>query len=205
MKLGEPIIEVKGSGVVLRGNDIDTDQIIPARYMKVVTFDGLGEFAFGDLRAEAKEKGEIHPLDNPSYAGATFLLSNKNFGCGSSREHAPQSLMRWGIGAVVAESFAEIFAGNCTSLGIPTVILSAEVIEEVMNRVEKEPKTEILLDLEGLTLKVGETQHSVAMSETYRNALRMGKWDSTTILLEQIDAVEAKGAELPYMSNFAAT
>ncbi len=203
MKQGEPITRVTGTGLVLGGNDIDTDQIIPARYMKVVTFDGLGQYAFGDLREDAKQQGKVHPFDDARYQGARFLFSNKNFGCGSSREHAPQSLMRWGISAVIAESFAEIFAGNCTSLGIPTAVIAPEELEEVMRRVQENPQIEISLDLNACTLQVGEASYSVDMSETYRNALRLGKWDSTTLLLEHIEEAEAKGATLPYMHGFA--
>ncbi len=203
MKQGDPIKQVVGQGVVVRGNDVDTDQIIPARYMKVVSFDGLGEFAFGDQREDVKNKGEVHPFDNPLFQDASLLLGNKNFGCGSSREHAPQSLMRWGISCIIAESFAEIFAGNCTSLGIPTAVLSAEQIEEVMGAIEADPSLEIRLDLQSKELFVGSRSYGVDMSETYRNALVLGKWDSTAILLENIEEVVQKGEELPYMRNIS--
>ncbi len=202
MKQGDPIKQVAGRGIVVRGNDVDTDQIIPARYMKVVSFDGLGEFAFGDQREDMKSRGEIHPFDNPVYQGAAILFGNKNFGCGSSREHAPQSLMRWGISCIIAESFAEIFAGNCTSLGIPTAILSSEQINDVMSSLEDNPSIEVSLDLENKELTLGSRTYHVDMSETYRSALVLGKWDSTAILLEHINEVEAKRQDLVYLRDF---
>lgn len=119
----QAISKVSGTGVTVRGNDIDTDRIIPARFMKVITFDGLEKFAFEDARAEAKRQGQVHPFGQPAHKGASILVVNKNFGCGSSREHAPQALMRWGIKAIVGESFAEIFFGNCVSLGVPCLTL----------------------------------------------------------------------------------
>ncbi len=203
MKQGDPVKKVAGRGVVVRGNDVDTDQIIPARYMKVVSFDGLGEFAFGDQREDMKSRGEVHPFDNPVHQGASILFGNKNFGCGSSREHAPQSLMRWGISCIIAESFAEIFAGNCTSLGIPTAVLSSDQIDEVMSTLEETPSAEVSLNLENKELTIGSRTYHVDMSETYRSALVLGKWDSTAILLEHIDEVEAKRNDLVYLRDFA--
>ena len=141
------IDEVHGHAIVVPGNDIDTDQIIPARFMKVVTFDGLGKYAFHDVRYDEKGNERAHPFNDHRYHGASILVVNRNFGCGSSREHAPQALMRAGIQAIVGESFAEIFAGNCTAMGIPAVALSSEEISFLMDEIKRDPQMELALSL----------------------------------------------------------
>ncbi len=139
--------EAKGSGIAVRGNDIDTDRIIPARFLKCVTFDGIGEHAFADDIKGLAAKGEVHPFANETYANAGVLVSNKNFGCGSSREHAPQSLMRWGIKGIVAESYSEIFYGNCVALGVPAFTASHEDCVKMQDFIEANPTSEIVLDV----------------------------------------------------------
>ncbi len=197
------IKHVDGTGIVVRGNDIDTDQIIPARYMKVVTFDGLGEYAFYDVRYDADGSKKSHPFNDERYDGASILIVNRNFGCGSSREHAPQALMRSGIRIVIGESFAEIFAGNCTAMGVPTVILGAREVEEIMGTVEADPGTTISVDLPSSTITVGSQDYEFSMAPAYRSALIAGSWDSTSVLLSHVDAVEALGSRIPYLNDFA--
>ncbi len=195
------IQSVRGRGCVLRGDDIDTDRIIPARFMRVVTFDGLGEHAFEDDRAQAK--GD-HPLDDERFAGATILVVERNFGCGSSREHAPQALARFGFRAFLGASFAEIFLGNCTALGLPCATLAAGDLERVMESVELDPAQELILDLAAETLTVprlGALRASVP--EGARRQLLEGTWDATTVLLEAGDAIEATAARLPYVGGFS--
>ena len=141
------ITQVSGTAVPIRGNDIDTDRIIPARYLKEPTFARMGDYPFFDERFDAAGKKKDHPFNDPEYRGASILFVNKNFGCGSSREHAPQALYRFGIKAIVGESFAAIFAGNCTMMGLPTVVVDAKEIAQLMKGVEDNPRTEYTVDL----------------------------------------------------------
>jgi len=193
---------VTGTGVVVRGNDIDTDRIIPARYMKVVTFDGLGEYAFRDVRFDEEGRKLIHPFNDPQRSGASILLVNKNFGCGSSREHAPQALMRWGIKAIVGESFAEIFAGNCNTLGIPAVCAAEDVVSDLMSAVEANSTLALTIDLPGKQVLAGDTAYPVTMPEAFRQALMSGQWDSTAELLVNRNAIHRVAESLPYVSGF---
>ncbi len=188
---------VEGRGCVLRGDDIDTDRIIPARYLRCVTFDGLGEHAFEDDRRQAK--GD-HPLDDERFLGAGILIVGENFGCGSSREHAPQSLLRAGYRAFVGGSFAEIFAGNCTALGAPCVTLPPAELAALMESVELDPGQELVLDLEARTLTSRAGTVAVSLPEGTRSQLLEGTWDATGVLLEAGDAIEATAARLPYVS-----
>src|SRR5205823_12826545 len=142
------ITQVSGTAVPIRGNDIDTDRIIPARYLKEATFARMGEYPFFDERFDASKKKKDHPFNDPEYKGASILFVNKNFGCGSSREHAPQALYRFGIQAIVGESFAAIFAGNCTMMGLPAVIVGGKDIEQLMKRVEDDPQNDYSVGLD---------------------------------------------------------
>jgi 3-isopropylmalate/(R)-2-methylmalate dehydratase small subunit len=182
------------------GDDIDTDRIIPARFMKCVTFDGLGEFAFADARAAAKEAGEVHPLEDPRFSGASILLSGSNFGCGSSREHAPQALYRFGIRVIIAESFAEIFFGNSTTLGMPCAVMSTGNIREVAGLIEANPAAELTLDLFENKLSIADVDFPAALPDHAREALVTGRWDAIADLLEGIGEVRARAALLPYMA-----
>lgn len=197
-------ITITGKGISVRGNDIDTDRIIPARYLRCVTFDGLGEHAFEDDRKQLKEAGKLHPLDNPAYAGAEILLVNKNFGCGSSREHAPQAIIRWGGGikAIVGESFAEIFFGNCVALGIPCVTVDESAIQRLMGITESEPHREFSLDLQTMTISSDGESHPVQLPDGPRKQFLEGRWDSTADLLEPKDKIAATAAALPYFNNW---
>ena len=192
---------VTGSGIPVRGNDIDTDQIIPARFMKVVTFDGLGEFAFFDLRFDDDDNQKQHPFNEPQFQDASVLAVNANFGCGSSREHAPQALMRWGIDAIVGESFAEIFAGNCLALGIPTVTADHDTIVDLQAWIDENPDGEIHVDVETETLTYGETTVEATIDDAQRRALTEGVWDTTALMKSNAGAVAQKAAELPYVDG----
>jgi 3-isopropylmalate/(R)-2-methylmalate dehydratase small subunit len=194
--------EISGGGVAVRGNDIDTDRIIPARYMKELTFDSLGQYSFYDQRFDASGKTTDHPFNDPRYRGAAILLVNKNFGCGSSREHAPQALMRWGIRAVVGESFAEIFAGNCSAIGVPTLTVSSEQIEQLMKRVEADPATQLHIDLESRTLQAGDSSLSFNLPQSQAQLFLKGTWDTTNTLLEGLKQIQATAVRLPYVKDF---
>jgi len=196
------IHQVRGRAVPVLGNDIDTDRIIPARFMKTVSFDSLGQHVFHDVRWDQAGKPLGHPFDSPGYRGATILLANRNFGCGSSREHAPQALAAWGIRAVVAESLAEIFAGNCTAIGIPAAQVEPEAAEALMRLAESRPEAEFVLDLEGQRLQAGGRSFPLRMPEARRKVFLTGSWDTVGLLLEGRDQVEALVARLPYISEF---
>jgi 3-isopropylmalate/(R)-2-methylmalate dehydratase small subunit len=196
------ITSVEGTAVPIRGNDIDTDRIIPARYLKEVTFARMGEYPFFDERFDGSGKKKEHPINDPEYKGASILFVNKNFGCGSSREHAPQALYRFGIKAIIGESFAAIFAGNCTMMGLPAVTVGAGEIDQLMRSVEENPRTEYSLDLESKTLSYGNHRIAVELPETYLIALTMGSWDSTALLRANLEQVKKTAAKLPYMSGF---
>ena len=188
---------IRGRAVAVRGNDIDTDRIIPARYLRTVTFDGLGEHAFEDDRA-----AEGHPFDNPRFVGASILVANANFGCGSSREHAPQALMRWGIEAFVAVSFAEIFFGNCTALGLPCLRASERDVERLMEAVEDDPALVVEVDVEAQSARFGGQSMAATMPEGSREQLATGTWDALGQLLEAGDEIGRTARRLPYLSSF---
>jgi len=196
------ITQVSGTAVSVRGNDIDTDRIIPARYLKEITFARMGEYPFYDERFDSEGKQKPHPLNDPKYKGASILFVNKNFGCGSSREHAPQALFRFGISAIVGESFAAIFAGNCIMMGVPTITVTSGEIEELMKSVENAPQTPYKVDLEAKTLSYGERQIRFELQDSNQRALLSGFWDSTSILRANLDKVKHTAAKLPYMTNF---
>ena len=197
------ITKISGTAVPIHGNDIDTDRIIPARYLKEVTFARMGEYPFFDERFDASGKKKDHPFNDSEYKGASLLFVNKNFGCGSSREHAPQALYRFGIQAIVGESFAAIFAGNCTMMGVPAVVVGAEEIEQLMKSVEEDPRTEYSVDLENKTLSYGQQKIAIDLPESYRIALTAGAWNSTALLHANLDRVKKTAAKLPYMTGFS--
>ena len=192
------IKSVSGTGIPLLLDDIDTDRIIPARYLRCVTFEGLGEFAFEDDR----QQDPNHPFDKAEYKGSSVLIAGRNFGCGSSREHAPQSLMRWGIKAIVAESFAEIFFGNCSSLGIVAVRATREDLQTLGAAIESNPTTQLKVDLESLTVTAGDISVSVERADSGRDALVTGEWDYLGQLLSAADQVTAHAATIPYLNGF---
>lgn len=196
------ITAISGTAVPIRGNDIDTDRIIPARYLKEPTFARMGNYPFFDERFDSSGKKKDHPLNDPEYRGASLLFVNKNFGCGSSREHAPQALYRFGIKAIVGESFAAIFAGNCTMMGLPAVAVGAKEIDQLIKSVEENPRTEYTVDLEKKTISYGNQKLPFDMPETYRTALTQGYWDSTALLRANLDQVKLTTAKLPYMGGF---
>jgi 3-isopropylmalate/(R)-2-methylmalate dehydratase small subunit len=197
------IIRISGTAVSIRGNDIDTDRIIPARYLKEVTFARMGEYPFFDERFDAAGKKKDHPFNDPEYKGASILFVNKNFGCGSSREHAPQALYRFGIKAIVGESFAAIFAGNCTMMGLPTVTAAHDAVELMMKTVAENPKTQFTVDIEKKIVAFGDKRIDIDLPETYRRALISGSWDSTGLLRANLEQVKKTAAKLPYIGGFA--
>ncbi|ATC62861.1 3-isopropylmalate dehydratase small subunit [Nibricoccus aquaticus] len=196
----EKITQVTGRGVYVPGNDIDTDRIIPARFMKCVTFDGLGEFAFFDVRHDPQGNKIDHPIDRPQHKGATILLSGANFGCGSSREHAPQAISKAGFKAIIAENFAEIFFGNSTTLGMPCVSASREDIAKIAAYVNANTDKPITIDLEKLEVRFGGESVKITQRETARDALINGRWDAIGELIDGLPAVKTTAAKLPYMA-----
>lgn len=197
----DPVTRVAGRAVYVPGDDIDTDRIIPARYLKCVTFDDLGEHLFKDVRFDEEGKPKGHPLDDPRFAGATVMLSGANFGCGSSREHAPQSLYRHGIRAIIAESFAEIFFGNCTTLGLPCLEASREDIRALARAVENQPELQVAIDLVDRKVKAGDVEFDVRIAESARSALLEGRWDPIADLLEGREEMTATARSLPYLRS----
>lgn len=198
-------IRIIGKAVSVRGNDIDTDRIIPARYLRCVTFDGLGDHVFEDDREQLRQRGQLHPFDRPEFADAEILFVNKNFGCGSSREHAPQAIMRWGKGikAIVGESFAEIFFGNCVALGIPCVTVDEATAEAIQTLNETTPRTVFTVDLEAMTLSADSGQSwRIELPEGPRQQFLLGRWDSTAELMEAMDEIAAAAARLPYFNHW---
>lgn len=197
----EPVTQVTGRAVFIPGADIDTDRIIPARFMKCVTFDGLGEFAFYDVRFNPDTGAKTaHPLNDPRFAGASILLAGVNFGCGSSREHAPQSLRKFGFNGIIAESFAEIFFGNSTTLAMPCVTAAAADIAALRDAVEADPSLEVTIDVANLRILTSSGMSFAAqMPESAREALVSGRWDPIQELLDNEQSIAAKARELQYV------
>jgi 3-isopropylmalate/(R)-2-methylmalate dehydratase small subunit len=194
---------VDGKGMPVIGNEIDTDAIIPARFMKCVTFDGIEKYAFYDERFDDKGNEKKHPFNETKYKTGSILIVNNNFGCGSSREHAPQALMRFCMTGIIGQSFAEIFHGNCTSLGIPAVTATGEQIETLQNVVMQTPDIDIRIDLENKTVTYGDTEIDIEIPEAMRKALINAQWDSTSQLIVNEAAIREKAKKIPYMNNFA--
>ena len=197
MENSSVIQTIAGRGVVVRGADIDTDRIIPARFLRTVTFENLGGHAFEDDRVAGD-----HPFDQARFQGASILLANANFGCGSSREHAPQALMRWGIKGFVAESFAEIFFGNCIAMGLPCVRVAAEDMQTLMDAVESDPAQEVAIDLGARQVRWAGGQVAADIAAGPREQFLKGSWDSLGQLLDAGDQIESTTQKLPYVAGF---
>jgi 3-isopropylmalate/(R)-2-methylmalate dehydratase small subunit len=199
-----PVTAHRGRAIPLVGADVDTDRIIPARFLKCITFEGLAEGAFADDRAEL---AGAHPFDRDEHQGASVLVVNSNFGCGSSREHAPQALMRWGIRAVIGESFAEIFFGNCLALGIPCLTADPVHVSELQQAIAADPGAELYLDLEALAVElasefVGANRWPVQLAPGPLRMLVSGQWDGTSQLVAHDAELKATAARLPYLQAF---
>ena len=196
------ITKISGKAVVLSGNDIDTDRIIPARFLKCVSFDGLGAQVFADDRKELNKGATgFHPFDQPEKQGAKFLFTNQNFGCGSSREHAPQALMRWGIRAVLAESFAEIFFGNCLALGIPCVQVKQTLILELQALANEVTNPNFVLDLASSSISSEGCSWAIELEKGIQQMFLSGRWDGTAQLVANNEALNRTAAALPYLNN----
>ena len=187
---------ISGRGIPLTGDDIDTDRIIPARFLRCVTFDGLGEQVFADDRSQLK--GE-HPFDQPQYQGANILVVNANFGCGSSREHAPQAIIRWGIKAIIGESFAEIFFGNCIANGVPCVTASPEAVKSLQSQLQNNPQAQISLDLTTKQVKGDDWIADISLGEGSRQMLLEGTWDSCGQLTQNPNQIKETAQKLLYL------
>jgi 3-isopropylmalate/(R)-2-methylmalate dehydratase small subunit len=198
-------IVIEGRSIPVVGNDVDTDRIVPARFLKCVVFDGLGEHAFEDDRVALRAQGKMHPFDDPRFEGAEVLLVNKNFGCGSSREHAPQALRRWGRGirALVGESFAEIFFGNCVALGIPCVHVDAASATRLQEIALQSPATSVRVDLLSRTVTADDVTVPLSIAKGPRLQFLEGRWDSTAELLAQRDKIRELARSIPYFRQFA--
>ncbi|MDZ7745541.1 MAG: 3-isopropylmalate dehydratase small subunit [Halobacteriales archaeon] len=191
------ITRVTGTGIPVRGDDIDTDQIVPARFLKEITFDDMGEYAFYDARRDDEGNLNDHPFNE--YLGANILVVNDNFGCGSSREHAPQALMRWGIRGIVGESFAEIFRDNCKSLGIPTVTADTDTVDALQSFIESNPDAGIEVDIEDERIVYDDAEIGVRVDSSMKEALVEGKWDTTALMYQNLPETRRVANELPYI------
>lgn len=194
-----PITQVTGTGMPLVLDDIDTDRIIPARFLRCVTFDGLGEHAFEDDR----QQDAGHPFNEAKFQQASVLVAGRNFGCGSSREHAPQALMRWGIKAILGESFAEIFFGNCTSLGVPALTMSRGDLEEIAAKINNNPALQIVVDVEKSQVYVGDDTYQASLPDSAKSALVSGEYDFLAQLVDNADNIRNTASQLPYVNQFA--
>jgi 3-isopropylmalate/(R)-2-methylmalate dehydratase small subunit len=196
----EKIRQVSGTALPLPGDNIDTDRIIPARYLKSVSFEGLEQYLFIDDRAQVDALGGApHPFADSRYDRAAILVVNANFGCGSSREHAPQAIRRRGIGAVVGESFSEIFFGNSVALGLPCVTAAPEAVDTLIEMVHDDPNLNVVVDLSALRVTAGPHAFPIAMPAAARDGFLDGSWDATGLLLDRYEEVEAVAARLPYV------
>ncbi len=193
---------ITGTAVPIPGNDIDTDRIIPARFLKEITFEKMGDYLFADARFQPDGTPKDHPLNNPAYASATIMVVGENFGCGSSREHAPQSIMRYGISAIIGESFAEIFAGNCRALGVPVVTASPSDIAWLTQNAAQAPTQSWVINLESKTVTVGGVVIPIELPDSRRQAFLMGTWDATALLRQHADLTQKTAERLPYFSDF---
>ncbi len=197
------ILSINGHGVPLRGNDIDTDRIIPARFLRCVTFDGLGEHVFADDRNQLKQQDRLHSFDDARFGGAEILVVNSNFGCGSSREHAPQAIAKWGIKAIVGVSFSEIFFGNTVAMGMPCVRVSAAEVEKLQEEIDSDPRLSITIDIEHLEVRYSGKVVPAIMADAPRKQFVTGQWDALSELASGLDKVRAASKKLPYVQKFA--
>ncbi len=195
---GNSISKINSKGVYVKGNDIDTDRIIPARFLKCVTFDELGPALFYDVRFDANGQSLNHPLDAPQHAGAEILISDANFGCGSSREHAPQAIQKFGLKAVIAESFAEIFHGNCTTLGIPCVVMATQERTKLAELIAADPNAELIIDIEALKVICANNIFTITMKTSAREALLSANYDPLDTLMRTLDKVDQTAQRLGY-------
>ncbi len=201
----QTITRVEGRALPMRGDDIDTDRVIPARYLRSITFDGLEQFVFIDERAGSSSSartGGTHPFDDPRFQGASVLLVNSNFGCGSSREHAPQALYRWGIRAIIGESFSEIFFGNSAIIGLPCLTVPPGDVQALMTLVASDPQAAVTVDLVKGVVQAGAFRCNASIPQKIREALITGAWDTTGLLLDRYEEVDATSARLPYVDGF---
>ena len=196
------IVRVEGTALPLPGDDVDTDRIVPARFLVSVTFDGLEKHVFEDDRKARAGTASPHPFDDPAFAGASILLVNRNFGCGSSREHAPQALQRWGIRAIGGESFSEIFFGNSLALGLPCVVAAPGAVRSLQEAVLRDPRLPVQVDLASRTVRAGAIAAPISLPDAVREAFLSGGWDATGHLLDRFEEVEAVARKLPYVSGF---
>ena len=195
---GNSVSKINGKGVYVKGNDIDTDRIIPARFLKCVTFDELGPALFYDVRFDAKGQSLNHPLDAAEHAGAEILISDANFGCGSSREHAPQAIQKFGLKAVIADSFAEIFHGNCTTLGIPCVVMANQDRTKLAELIVADPDAELIIDIEALQVICANNIFTITMKTSAREALLSANYDPLDTLMRTLDKVDQTAQRLGY-------
>jgi 3-isopropylmalate/(R)-2-methylmalate dehydratase small subunit len=198
----EKITAVSGRGLPLRGDNIDTDRIIPARFLRSVSFEGLEAHLFEDDVSQVAAAGQIHATADPRFAGATVLVVNANFGCGSSREHAPQAIRRRGFRAVVGESFSEIFFGNSVALGMPCVVAAPEHVAELQAAIDRDPGTDITVDVDKMTVRFGATVRPVSIPAPARESFLAGTWDATALLLDRFEEIERTAQRLPYVAGF---
>ena len=196
--MSKAIRNISGTGVPVPGNDIDTDRITPARFLKEITFENMGEYLFYDERFDKDGQPLNHPLDQEKYKDGKVLIVGVNFGCGSSREHAPQAIMRAGYTAIIGVSFSEIFAGNCKNLGIPTLRVTEDVSKELMAIVQASPETVIEIDMETLVVSVGGAPYAVHFPEDWKKAFLMGTWDAIATLKRALSLIQEKDQKLPY-------
>ena len=199
---GSRIVSIAGRALPLVGDDIDTDRIMPARHLRAITFDGLEAHLFDDDRAHLAAEGALHPVDDPRFAGASLMIVNRNFGCGSSREHAPQGIGRWGIRGMIGESFSEIFFGNSVMLGMPAVTAAPADVAALQQAVERDPRVEVTIDLQTMRARAGGLDIAIELPPPARDALMTGRWDGLGLLLADFDAVRATAARLPYLREF---
>lgn len=194
--------QITGTAIPIRGNDIDTDQIMPARFLKEITFDNMGNYLFQDLRFEENGAQKPHPLNDEKFKGSNIMVVGRNFGCGSSREHAPQAILRYGIDAIIGLSFAEIFAGNCKALGIPTVTVNERDCESLMTLVESYPNTRFMINIESKTIHYNDVNVDFHLPDDKQQSFLNGTWNALNVLKANEALIHKTAKSLPYVTNF---